>query len=111
MYFKEKIDIFKDYITLPGVARKMVYQSSNSKFALFNKGNADLYYSFRQNIVGSPRIIFSEYHERDVTFKKTDNKYNVVVGYDCNGLYSYAITQKMPTGVYVGRNFHNNCRP
>ena len=52
IYFNQKVDIFKDYITLPGVARKMIYQSSDSQFALFNKDNADLYYSFKQNIVG-----------------------------------------------------------
>ena len=64
IYFNQKVDIFKDYITLPGVARKMNYQSSDSKLALFNKDNADLYYSFKQNIVGGPSIIFSRYHKK-----------------------------------------------
>ena len=48
IYFDEGIDIFKDFITLPGVARKMLYNSSTSKFSLFNQHNADLYYTFRQ---------------------------------------------------------------
>ena len=67
LYVAEGIDIFKDYITLPGVARKMIYASSESNFALFNSDNADLYYTFRQNIVGGPSIIFTRYYEKQVT--------------------------------------------
>ena len=58
VYFDDSIDIFKDYVTLPGVARRMLYNSSNSKFSLFNSENANLYYTFKQNIVGGPSIIF-----------------------------------------------------
>ena len=61
LYVSEGIDIFKDYITLPGVARKMIYTSSESNFALFNSDNADLYYTFKENIVGGPSIIFTRY--------------------------------------------------
>ena len=74
--FCENVDIFKDYITLLGVAMKMIYQSSDSKFDLFNKDNADLYYTFKQNIVGGPSIIFSRFHEKDVT--KINNQTNFV---------------------------------
>ena len=58
-----------------------------------------------KNIVGGPGIIFSCYHEKGLTNikKKEDNKCQSIVGYDCNGLYSYAIKQNMPTGVYVRR--------
>ena len=113
IYFNEGIDIFKDFITLPGVARKMLYKSTISKFSLFNQNNADLYYTFRQNIVGGPSIIFTRYHEKGETnIKKIDkNKCKSVVGYDCNGLYSYAIRENMPTGVYVRRKFENSFRP
>ena len=113
IYFDEGIDIFKDFITLPGVARKMLYNSSKSKFSLFNQFNSDLYYTFRQNIVGGPSIIFTRYHEKGETNIKglDNNKCESVVGYDCNGLYSYAIRQDMPTGVYVRRRFENSFRP
>ena len=46
IYKSQGIDIFKEYITLPGVARKMLYNSTASNFALFNSDNADLYYTF-----------------------------------------------------------------
>ena len=113
LYVSEGIDIFRDYITLPGVARKMIYASSESNFALFNSDNADLYYTFRQNIVGGPSIIFTRYHEKGVTKIKNleNNLCENVVGYDCNGLYSYAIKQLMPSGVYMRRLSENKFRP
>ena len=40
-----------------------------------------------------------------------NNKCQSVVGYDCNGLYSYAIRQEMPTGLYIIRLNENNFRP
>ena len=81
----------------------MIYQSSDSKFTLFNKDNADLYYMHKQNIVGGPSIIFSRYHEKDVTkIKQSDKICKAIVGYYCNGLYSYA---------YIRCKFLNNFRP
>ena len=41
----------------------------------------------------------------------SNNKCQSVVGYDCNGLYSYAIRQEMPTGLYIIRLNENNFRP
>ena len=113
IYTEQKIDIFKDYVTLPGVARKLLYASTESNFSLINQQNADLYYTYRKNIVGGPSIIFSRYHEKGVSnIKKIEgNKCQSIVGYDCNGLYSYAIKQNMPTGVYVRRHPDNNFRP
>ena len=91
----------------------MLYKSSDRKFLLINKENADLYYSIKKNIVGGSRIIFSRYHEKDVTNIKNieNNLCKAVVGYDCNGLYPYAIKQKMPTGVYSRRFEHHQFRP
>ena len=54
IYRHEGIDIFKDYVTLLGVARKMLYESSDSKFLLIKKENTDLYYTIKKNIVGGP---------------------------------------------------------
>ena len=83
----------------------MLYDSAISNFSLINKNNKDLYYTIKKNIVGGPSIIFIRYHEKGVTNIKNilDNTCQAVVGYNCNGLYSYAIKQKMPTGVFVRR--------
>ena len=64
IYSSQEIDIFKDFLTLPGVARKMLFNSSKSKFSLINSDNADLYYTPRKNIVGGTSIIFSRYQEK-----------------------------------------------
>ena len=113
IYSSQEVDIFKDFVTLPGVARKMLFNSSKSKFSLINPADADLYYTLRKNIVGGPSIIFSRYHEKNMTnIKGIDgNKCKAIVGYDCNGLYSYAIKQEMPTGVYVRRRTSTNFKP
>ena len=113
IYSSQEVDIFKDFVTLPGVARKMLFNSSKSKFSLINPADADLYYTLRKNIVGGPSIIFSRYHEKNITnIKGIDgNKCKAIVGYDCNGLYSYAIKQEMPTGVYVRRRRSTNFKP
>ena len=113
IYSSQEVDIFKDFVTLPGVARKMLFNSSDSKFSLINSDNADLYYTLRKNIVGGPSIIFSRYHEKNVTNIKgiEGNKCKAIVGYDCNGLYSYAIKQEMPTAVYVRRLSSTNFKP
>ena len=60
IYSSQEIDIFKDFVTLPGVARKMLFKSTKGKFSLINSDNADLYYTLRKNIVGGPSIIFRD---------------------------------------------------
>ena len=75
--------------------------------------NRDLYYVIKKNIIGGPSIIFNRYHEKGTTNIRNipGNTCQAVVRYDCNGLYSYALKQKMPTGVFVRRYQHNNFRP
>ena len=80
-----KIDIFKDYITLPGVGRKVIYQSSD----------INLLYSTKIYIIPINKIlwedqVFARYHEKGVTkiIKQLDKICEGIVGYDCNGLYS-----------------------
>ena len=89
---------------------KLLYASTECNFSLINQQNADLNYTYRKNIVGGPSIIFSRYYEKGVpnTMKLEGNKCQSIVGYDCNGLYSYAIKQNMPTGVYIRRHPDNN---
>ena len=91
----------------------MLYESSRSNFSLINHNNRDLYYAIKKNIIGGPSIIFNRYHEKGTTNIRNipGNTCQAVVRYDCNGLYSYALKQKMPTGVFVRRYQHNNFRP
>ena len=37
IYTEQKIDIFKDFVTIPGVARKLLYAFTDSNFSLINQ--------------------------------------------------------------------------
>ena len=47
-YFEQDINLFKDYCTLPDIARRLLFQSTTSTFSLFDSSNADLYYTFKK---------------------------------------------------------------
>ena len=110
-YHCEKIDIFKESITLPGVARKLLYKSVKPSihFALFNKQNKDLYRTFRNNIIGGPSIVFSRYAEANKTsirshkYKSESVLCKRIIGFDSNALYLWSMSQNMPTGVMTRR--------
>ena len=67
LYTEQKINIFKDYVALPGVAKKLLYASTDSNFPLINQHNANLYSTYRKNIVVGHSKIFSRYHEKGVS--------------------------------------------
>lgn len=78
-------------------------------FSLFQERDKDLYYSFKENIVGGPSIIFNRYHEKDKTFVRGGEKpCKKIWGADANALYLWALAQEMPTGYYVRRRKENN---
>jgi hypothetical protein len=115
-YFQRNIDIFKDTISVPGIARKMLYQAAknyNASFSLINKDDSDLYYLIMNNIVGGPSIIFNRFHKKNETFIRNNENFpcKTIIGYDANSLYLWAINQKMPTGGYIRRMHSNNFTP
>jgi hypothetical protein len=65
--FKDQnLDVFKIAISIPGIARKMLFQEAERQqvnFSLFGKDHEDLYRTVKQNIVGGPSIIFSRHHK------------------------------------------------
>ena len=70
-YFDRNIDLFKISISLPGLARKMLFEcgrQAGASFALFDESNKDLYYTIKDNIIGGPSIIFNRYHKAGETF-------------------------------------------
>ncbi|WAR06800.1 hypothetical protein MAR_016758 [Mya arenaria] len=63
-YFQKGVDVFKTAISVPGIARQLLFQKAreqNVNFALFDKNNRDLYDTVKQNIVGGPSIIFTRH--------------------------------------------------
>ena len=109
-YFENQIDLFKDTISLPNLARKELFKCSSRVFPLFDPETQDIYRTVQQNIVGGPSIIF----KREACANETliRGQKNVVgkrvLGHDANGLYAYCIAQPMPTGCFVDRRVENS---
>ena len=100
-YRSKGLDMFKDAVSLPGLAYKMLLSSTENKFSLFEEEDKDLYYTLKKNIVGGPSIIFHRYHEAGKTKIRGNKLCMRIVGYDANALYLCGISLKMPTGKYI----------
>ena len=113
-YQKQNIDMFKDGISVPGLALLYLFNNlpKDTFFTIFNKTNSDLHHLIKDNIVGGPAIIFHRYHEKDVTRIRGGLELcRGIVGYDANALYLWALMQDMPTGWYTRRRTENGFRP
>ena len=68
VFYRDKgLDMFKDAISLPGLAYKMLLSCAEENFSLFKEEDKELFYLLKKNIVGSPSIIFHRYHEAGKT--------------------------------------------
>ncbi|KAJ8310174.1 hypothetical protein KUTeg_012039 [Tegillarca granosa] len=105
-YFKEGIDVFKTAISVPGIARRMLFKCAKQQkvnFALCDRNNVDLYNTIKNGIVGGPSIIFKRHAKKGITRICGGKLCQSVVGYDANALYLWAINQYMPTGPFIRR--------
>jgi hypothetical protein len=101
VFYRDKgLDMFKDAISLPGLAYKMLLSCTEEKFSLFKEEDKELFYLLKRNIVGGPSIIFHRYHEVDKTRIRGGKVCKKVLGYDANALYLGAIGEVMPVGDY-----------
>ena len=108
-YFEKNIDLFKVAVSVPGIARRMLFDSAlktGSSFSLIHRDDDDLYYTIKKNIVGGPSIIFTREAEVDKTHINQDlsKPCKNIVGFDANALYLWAIGQEMPCGSYIRRH-------
>ena len=115
-YFEKNIDVFKEAISVPGVARKLLFKEARKQkvsFSLINNKNKDLHHTITQNIVGGPSIIFKRHHKKEETFIR--NNANIpcksVIGFDANALYLWAFDQTMPAGSYIRRKAKTSFKP
>ena len=63
-YFEKNIDVLKIAISVPGIARRMIFKSARSEgaeFSIIDKRNKDLHDTIKANIIGGPSIIFTRY--------------------------------------------------
>ena len=92
-YFRQmQVDPFKSAISIPGIARQILYRTAAEKkvsFALFSKSEEDLHGKFEKNIVGGASVIGTRQHEVGKTFIRNnpDKPCKKIVGYDANSLY------------------------
>jgi hypothetical protein len=91
---------------------------STQSICLFDETNSDLDTLLRNNLVGGPSIVFSRYHEKNVTklrvmeVGETRAKMcKKVLGVDANALYLGCMANKMPTGYPVRRLIENGLAP
>ena len=115
-FFQKGLDIFKNYVSIPGVARKMLYDCGikhGAYFSLFDKFDADLYETFMNSLVGGPSIIFCRHHKINETFIRNNENHpcQSIFGYDANSLYLHSICSDMPVGRYIRRKRENDFKP
>jgi len=115
-YFEKGVDIFKESISVPGIARKMIFEcakNTNTHFSLIDTQNEDLYHNITANIVGGPSIIFNRFHMKDHTFIRNNPDFacKKILGFDANSLYLFCIADKMPAGGFIRRSHKNNFKP
>ena len=66
-----KLDVFKNAVSLPGIARHIIFsyaRKNNAQFSLIDKKNADLYTTYQNNMVGGPSSLFQRRAEKGKTF-------------------------------------------
>lgn len=115
-YFERGIDIFKCSISVPGLARQMLFESGTKEgasFALIDRENEDLYDTIKQNIIGGPSIIFKRYQETKRSFIRGNPQKpcGQIIGFDANALYLYCIGKEMPAGAFVRRRMLDKFKP
>ena len=107
-YRDNGIDYLKETISVPRIARKMMFQQSkDALFLLCGKKDQDLYKTVKKNIIGGASIIFCRHHKVNETLIRGKKVCKNIIGYDCNTLYLWALSQPMPTGCFVRRHFPN----
>ena len=114
-FFEEYgVDLFKETLSVPGVARKMVFKSIENRafFALPSKKFADIHDTFKKNIVGGPSLVFHRYHEKHKTKIRGEGQIcETILGLDANSLYLYAFSLPAPSGPMTVRREANNFKP
>ena len=116
-FFKNSnIDVFKDCISIPGVARKLLFQSGYKQgvtLSLIDPIDEDLYFKLKNGIVGGPSLIFSRHHKYDETFIRGDQNFvtKSILGLDFNSLYLHSLTLPICVSNYERRKKENKFRP
>ena len=86
-YHDKGIDVLKLGCTLPNLANICLHKSTDAKFYPFAEGDKDLLEEIREDVIGSPSIIFTRKAVVDETYiRKSANVCKSIVGIDVNQL-------------------------
>jgi hypothetical protein len=111
-YHKKNIDVLKEHISIPGVARNLLFSSSRgagAHFSLCDENTKDIYHTLRDNIVGGAATIMTRFHEVGKTFIRDGPKPCVSIkAYDSNALYVFATDHAMPCSHLTIRRREND---
>ena len=100
-YHDKDIDMLKLGCTLPNLSNICLHKSTDANFYPFTEGDKDLLEKIREEVVGSPSIVFTRKAVVDETFiRKSRNLCKYIVGIDTSQLYPYWMCQPMPIGLY-----------
>ena len=117
IFLDRGLSVFKSgVISAPGLSRKLLFSTAdeqNIPITLFDKKNADLYYSFKKQCYGGASIIFSRHHKVDKTYIRGNPEHicKSIFGIDGVALYLYCISLQMPVGFCIRRKDNNEFRP
>ena len=101
-YHNKGMDKLKLGCALPNSANICLHKSTDSKFHPFTESDKDVLGKIREDMGGSPSIVFTRKVVVDETFiRKSSNLCKSIVGIVTSQLYSYSICQPMPIGLYT----------
>ena len=96
-YHNKGIDTLKLGSTLPNLANICLHKPTDSKFYPFTESDKDLLEKIREDMVGSPSIVFTRKTVVDETLiRKSSSLCKSIVGIDAGQLYPYSMCQPMP---------------
>ena len=110
------VDLFKIGISVPGIARHILFRTAkeqNAFFYSFSKNESGIHEDFKASITGGISQVFCRYAEKGKTFIRGDKKHPVehVKGFDCNSLYLHCLSKPCPTGRMIHRTVEDGFRP
>lgn len=101
-YFEKRIDLFKTSVSVPGVARTLLFRrarEAGAEFNLVDEKNRDIH----NTIKNGPSIIYHREAVKGKTKIRVGKTCQRVIGFDANALYLWAIGEEMPVGAFVRR--------
>ena len=109
-YTEKGIDILKDAVSIPGVGFHYLLRGAVERGAELYSPGRKAYEMLKGAVVGGPSLVFTRYHEKDVTRIRSHQVENPrlckkILGYDANALYLSTMQKDMPCGKKQVRTF------